>query len=128
MKDFHYTRSSQRSVVEALEIVQKASVQENFGVLHVHDVRETLKKKGFDTPPAFIVEICKPEVAQKLIQVDPLVLLFLPCKIAIFSEGGETVISALTTAVPEHYLPGVDFSEFHPGIEQSLRNIVDAAR
>ena len=127
MKNFHYTKSSKKSVSEALKIVQETSEQEGFGVLHIHDIKETMKGKGYDIPPAYIVEICDPKLVHKLIVDDPLVLLFLPCKVAIFTEADQTVVSALMPPVAEHYMPGLDFREFHPAAEQALKKIVEAA-
>lgn len=112
---------------EALNLVQDATIREGFGVLHVHNVTEALKKKGFELFPAYIVEVCQPQIAHQLITIDPLILLFLPCRIAVFSEAGQTVVSAQLTAPMEHYIPGLNYSEVSPIICAALQKIVDAA-
>jgi uncharacterized protein (DUF302 family) len=127
MKNFHYTRPSTRTVEDALTIIQDAAIQEGYGILHVHDVAGTLKKKGYKIHPAYIVEVCQAEIAHTLITTDPLTLHFLPCKIAIFTEAGQTIVSAMLTSPLEHCIPGLNYKDISPAIHMALEKIVQAA-
>ena len=50
-----------KSVEQAAGDLQAAVQRHKFGVLHTHNLRETLKKKGVDFPNACqILEICNP--------------------------------------------------------------------
>jgi uncharacterized protein (DUF302 family) len=46
----HYIVDSQKSVEQAAEDLRAAVEKYHFGVLHVHDLRVTMKKKGVEFP------------------------------------------------------------------------------
>lgn len=61
-----------------------------FGVLHIHDVKDTLSKKGISLDKnCKIYEICNPVRAKHLLDMDFKLIMGLPCRVAIWeSEGG----------------------------------------
>jgi uncharacterized protein (DUF302 family) len=70
-----------------------------FGVLHVHDIGETLRKKGIDFEEnCRIFEICNPIQAAKVLSMDMRLNMALPCRISVFTEEGSTKIGLIKPA------------------------------
>lgn len=77
MKYIVETGKSPQQAAEDLE----ASVKRNdFGVLHIHDLKQTLKKKGFELPnKCRIFEIYNPKLALEVLTDDMSMNMELPC-------------------------------------------------
>ena len=75
----------------------EAAVQANgFGVMQVHNLQETMTKKGVEfAHECLIFEVCQPKQAKKVLDENMSVSTALPCRISIFEEGGETVLATL---------------------------------
>ena len=70
-----------------------------FGVLHVHDLGETLRSKGIDFEEnCRVFEICNPTQAAKVLSSDMRLNMALPCRISIFTENGSTKIGLIKPA------------------------------
>lgn len=91
-----YVVESKKNVEQAAKDLQSAAEKYHFGVLHIHDLRATLKKKGVEFPnECRIFEICNPEQAKKALTEDMGTNLALPCRISVWEEGGRTKIGML---------------------------------
>jgi len=73
------------------------AVQANhFGVMQVHDLKETLWRKGVDLDhKCLIFEICQPQQAKKVLDENMSISTALPCRISIYEEGGNTILATL---------------------------------
>jgi uncharacterized protein (DUF302 family) len=70
-----------------------------FGVLHVHDLGETLRNKGMDFKEnCRVFEVCNPVQAAKVLSMDMRLNMALPCRISVFTEGGSTKIGLIKPA------------------------------
>jgi len=85
---------------EQASIDLEASVKSlKFGVLHVHDLGETLRNKGMDFEEnCKIFEVCNPVQAAKVLSMDMRLNMALPCRISVFTEGGSTKIGLIKPA------------------------------
>lgn len=70
-----------------------------FGVLHIHDLGQTLRSKGvsFDED-CKIFEVCNPVQAAKVLSVDMRLNMALPCRISVYTENGATKIGLIEPA------------------------------
>ncbi len=127
MKNFHYTKTSRKKPEEALKIIQEQIVKAGFTALQTLEVRAILTAKGMNIPSAYIIEYCDPKLAHQLLSDDPLILHFLPCKVLVFTEADQTVVSATMPLLMQHFMPRVDFSEVSSIIEAAVTGIVNAA-
>jgi len=74
-----------------------AAVQANhFGVMQVHNLKETMVKKGvaFERE-CLIFEVCQPQQAKKVLDQNMSVSTALPCRISIYEEGGKAILATL---------------------------------
>ena len=70
-----------------------------FGVLHIHDLGATLRKKGLDFKENCLVfEVCNPVQAAKVLSVDMRLNMALPCRISVYTENGSTKIGLIKPA------------------------------
>ena len=74
-----------------------ATVQANhFGVMQVHNLKETMVKKGVEfARECLIFEVCQPQHAKKVLDQNMSVSTALPCRISIYEEGGKTILATL---------------------------------
>ncbi len=88
-----FTDKTVRDTAAALQ----AAVQANhFGVMQVHNLKETMTKKGVEfARECLIFEVCQPQQAKKVLDQDMSVFTALPCRISIYAEGGKTVLATL---------------------------------
>ena len=90
MEKFDYTVGTNKSVDEAVEAIVAKSKERGFGVLHIHDVKEILARKGYEREPLKIIEICSPRYASEVLKADIKISLMLPCPISVYMEMGKT--------------------------------------
>jgi uncharacterized protein (DUF302 family) len=90
------TLSTDKTVNEAATALQAAVQAHHFGVMQVHNLRDTMMKKGVELAhECLIFEICQPQQAKKVLDANMSVSTALPCRIAIYEEGGKTRLTAL---------------------------------
>jgi len=95
-----YIVETPKSVEQAVADLQAAVQRHKFGVLHIHNLQETLKKKGVDFPNACqILEICNPQKAKEVLSEDMDLNMALPCRVSVYSEGGKTKIGMIKPSV-----------------------------
>lgn len=85
-----------------LEIAVK---QFGFGIMHVHDLKDTMVKKAIEFyRECLIYEVCQPQQAKKVLEQNMSLSTMLPCRISLFVENNQTVLAALRpTALVEWF-------------------------
>ena len=80
----------------AVADLESAVKNHGFGVLHVHDLGNTLRSKGiaFDEQ-CKVFEVCNPVQAAKVLSTDMRLNMALPCRISVFTEKGKTMIGLI---------------------------------
>ncbi len=80
---------TEKTVSEAAAALQNAVKDNYFGVMQVHNLQETMIKKGVEfAHECLIFEVCQPQKAKKVLDQNMSVCTALPCRISIFEEGG----------------------------------------
>jgi uncharacterized protein (DUF302 family) len=88
--------STKKTVKEAAVSLQDAVEANHFGVMHIHNLKETMVKKGVDfTRECLIFEVCQPQQAKKVLDANMGVSTALPCRISIYEEDGKTNLATL---------------------------------
>lgn len=89
-----YKEISQKSVQTVVENIQNLVPDYKFGVLHIHNIKETLHSKGFEfEKECQILDICNPTIAQKILNSDMSISTIMPCKISVYEENNQTIIA-----------------------------------
>ena len=88
--------STDKSVTEAAPALQAAVQANHFGVMQVHNLKETMEKKGVTFErECLIFEVCQPQQAKKVLEQNMSVSTALPCRISIYQESGRTILATL---------------------------------
>ena len=88
--------STTKSVTETAAALKAAVEANHFGVMQVHNLKETMARKGVEfEPDCLIFEVCQPQQAKKVLQQNMSVSTALPCRISIYQEGGKTTVATL---------------------------------
>jgi len=88
--------STNKTVSETATALQAAVPVNQFSVMQVHNLKETMTKKGVEfTRECLIVEICQPQQAKKVLEQNMSVSTALPCRISIYEEDGKTILATL---------------------------------
>ena len=88
--------STEKTVTDAAAALQTAVQANHFGVMQVHNLTETMAKKGVEfAHECLIFEVCQPQQAKKVLEQNMSVSTALPCRISIYEEGGKTVLATL---------------------------------
>jgi uncharacterized protein (DUF302 family) len=88
--------SINKSVSEAAVLLQAAVEANHFGVMQVHNLKETMVKKGVEfAHECLIFEVCQPNQAKKVLEQNMSISTALPCRISIYKEGEKTILATL---------------------------------
>ena len=88
--------STDKSVSEAAAALQAAVQANRFGVMQVHNLKETMTKKGVEFGrECLIFEVCQPQQAKKVLEENMSISTMLPCRISIYEEAGKTILATL---------------------------------
>ena len=88
--------STDKTVTEAAAALQAAVQANHFGVMQVHNLKETMTKKGVEfARECLIFEVCQPQQAKKVLDENMSISTALPCRISIYEESGKTILATL---------------------------------
>ena len=92
----YYIVETVKSFEQAATDLDAAVKKHGFGVLHVHDLGNTLRSKGmaFDEQ-CRVFEVCNPAQAVKVLAADMRLNMALPCRISVFTQGGKNMIGLI---------------------------------
>ena len=92
--------STDKTVTAAAAALQNAVQANHFGVMQMHNLKETMNKKGVEfNSECLIFEVCNPQQAKKVLEQDMSLSTALPCRISIYEEEGKTVLATLKPTI-----------------------------
>lgn len=92
----YYIVETSKSFAKAVEDLDSAVKAHQFGVMHVHDIGNTLRSKGVDfAEECKVFEVCNPNQAAKVMASDMSMNMALPCRISVYTEKGKTLIGMI---------------------------------
>ncbi|MBM4222112.1 MAG: DUF302 domain-containing protein [Gammaproteobacteria bacterium] len=95
----YYVVSSSKPFDQASADIEAAVKRHGFGVLHIHDLGNTLRSKGIAfEPQCRVFEVCNPGQAARVLAADMRLNMALPCRISVFTENGTTKIGLIKPA------------------------------
>ena len=91
-----FESSTDKTLSETAAALQAAVQANHFGVMHVHNLKETMTSKGVAfAQECLIFEVCQPQQAKKVLEENMSVSTALPCRISIYEERGKTILATL---------------------------------
>src|ERR1019366_4187886 len=87
---------ARKTVSEAAAALQTAVQANHFGVMQVHNLKETMNNKGVEfARECLIFEVGQPQQARKVLEQNMSISTALPCRISIYEEDGKTMLVTL---------------------------------
>jgi uncharacterized protein (DUF302 family) len=122
-----YVKETPKTVEVAVTDLTEAVARHNFGVLHSYDLPAKMAEKGVAFDRACrILEVCNPHQAARVLETDMTVSLALPCRIAVYQEGGVTKIGTLLPKALIGMFPGAAAAAaVAEEVEAELRAMID---
>ena len=88
--------STNKTVSDTAAALQAAVEANHYGVMQVHNLKDTMMKKGVEfAHECLIFEVCQPQQAKKVLEQNMSFSTALPCRISIYEEGGKTILATL---------------------------------
>lgn len=126
----YYIVDSEKSFDQAAADLDAAVKEHGFGVLHIHNIGETLRSKGVEfKEDCKVFEVCNPQQAAKVLSTDMRLNMALPCRISVFTENNKTKIGLIK---PQEMLSALSqdetLVEVAKQVEEKTIQMVDQAR
>ena len=91
---------SNQSIEKIAQHVPAECEKSKFALLQTFNYHEIVESKGFPIKrKVFIYEICQAKVAAKMLTTNPEFSIFMPCKIAMYENEGQTIISTMNMEI-----------------------------
>ena len=108
--------------------LEKAVVDNKFGVMAVHNLNETMKKKGVELKtPCRIFEVCNPHQAKKVLEKNMDLSSFLPCRISVFVERDRVTLATLKPTAIVSMFNQPELKQTAQEVEDTLMHIMKEA-
>ena len=126
----YYTVESGKSFEQAAADLDAAVKKHGFGVLHIHDLGNTLRSKGMAfAEQCRVFEVCNPAQAVKVLAADMRLNMALPCRISVFTQNGKTLIGLIKPVQMLAALsPDPALLQVAKEVEESTIRMVDEAK
>ena len=124
-----YVVETNKSVEQAVADLCACVKDHKFGVLHIHNLRETLKKKGVEFGEnCQILDICNPQKAKDVLSEDMDMNMALPCRVSVYSNKGKTNIGMIKPAAMLKMMSDSPFlAQLADDVEKEIIQMIDEA-
>ena len=108
--------------------LEKAAANHKFGILGVHDLRAKMAEKGVVfTRECRIYEVCNPQQAKKVLEANLEISTALPCRIALYEEGGMRRLATIKPTAMIALYPNPELRAVAEEVEATLVAIMAEA-
>ena len=120
--------ATQKTVSETANALQAAVQANHFGVMQVHNLKETMNKKGVEfVHECLIFEVCQPQQAKKVLDENMSVSTALPCRISVYEEDGQTMLATLKPSTLLAMFNTPQLAEVAQEVENTIVKIMNEA-
>ncbi|MFZ3086554.1 MAG: DUF302 domain-containing protein [Methylotenera sp.] len=126
----YYIVETNKSFNHASTDLESAVKSHGFGVMHIHDLGNTLRSKGIAfNEECKVFEVCNPGQAAKVLSTDMRLNMALPCRISVFTEQGKTKIGLIRPIQMLSALSqNADLLQVAKEVEEKTIQMVDEAK
>lgn len=91
-----YTVVSEKGLEQVCTDLQEAVSKRNFGVMAVHNLKETMAKKGVTfEQECRVFEVCNPHQAKKVLEQQMAISTALPCRISVYQDKDKVWLATI---------------------------------
>ena len=125
-----YIVESTKSIERATADLQDAVKRNGFGVLHIYDLKQTLKEKGAPIEhECRILEVCNPQRAREVLNTDMSMNMALPCRVSVYEEQGRTKIGLISPkALLAQLSDSPALAKVASEVETAIKRMIDEAK
>jgi uncharacterized protein (DUF302 family) len=117
-------------VDQATQDLQDAVKRNGFGVLHIYDLKQTLKDKGAPIDnECRILDVCNPQKAQEVLTMDMNLNMALPCRISVYEQDGQTKIGLISpTSMLSLLSDSPGLADVANEVEDTIKQMIEEAK
>jgi|SRR3989339_1321587 len=125
-----YIVTTEKSIEQVVKDLEVAVNHNRFGVLHIHDLKATMKNKGIDfLHECKIFEVCNPQKANAVLTNDMSLNMALPCRISVWEENGQIKIGTIKpTSLLSILSDSKELTLIAEEVEAIIKKIIDEAK
>ena len=129
MDTMFFENRSKYGFEETINQLTELVPENEWKIIQILDLQETMRKNGKDVLPVKVVEMCKPDYAYKLLSDDSLRIYanMMPCRVSVYEKSdGNTYISRMNSAMFAEQIGGVMqdvMSKAFEDVEKIIRKI-----
>ncbi|MDO9508717.1 MAG: DUF302 domain-containing protein [Thermovirgaceae bacterium] len=126
---FDYTVTSKKSFEQAVADLKKALIGLKFGVLWELDIVAKMKEKEVEYQGGqfIILEVCNPQRAKSVLDIDIKAGYFLPCKIVVYTKDGITHIGTARPSTLIVLMGNATLSKIAEEVDRDIIAAIDSA-
>jgi len=123
---FDYTVTSHHDLDRVLTQLKHALSEASFGVLWEFDLAKKFEEKELSFDENYhILEVCQPKEAHRVVSHDLRAGYFLPCKIVVYTEDGQTKIGMPKPTALMDLADEAELKTVAEEVEHTLRHVID---
>ena len=124
-----YIVSSTKSVAQAAIDLESAVKKNKYGDMHTLNLRQTLHSKGIELAnDCLVFDVCNPQKAKDVLDIDMSMNLALPCRISVYSENQQTYIGMISPkAMLAMLSDSAELATVASEVESTLQTIINEA-
>ena len=123
-----YTVEAKGDLEAVCTALQAAVTRHQFGVLHVHDLNETLARKGAEFGPRCrIFEVCNPQQAKRVLEQNLAISTALPCRISIYAQDDRVTLATIRPGMMVEMFGEPNLAPVAQEVEAAIIAIMDEA-
>ena len=123
-----YMKETTGSIQEVVERLEQASMENQFGVLGVHNLKEKMTAKGVDfAHECQVMEVCNPVKAKQVLETNMKIATALPCRISVYQEGDAIKVATLKPTELLKLFGNPELEAIACEVEETIIRIIDTA-
>ena len=121
--DMYFIVESEKPFDQTVNDLEVAVKNNGFGILHIHDLGNTLRSKGVAfKEECKVFEVCNPSEAAKVLSADMRLNMALPCRISVYTEKASTKIGFIK---PEEILSALSDNKILKNTAKEVEGMVE---
>lgn len=123
-----HEKTAEGTIDEVGARLEQAAQKHKFGVINVVDLKAKIASKGVEFgPECRIYEVCNPNRAKEVLEKNLSISTALPCRIAVYREGGAVTLSTLLPTQVLSMFDTPEIADVAKSVEDDIKAIMDEA-